>query len=188
MCQCWRHPGIRPRSTCVSGLRRPTLNRLAQDRARAYPEHEVDDKIVEMLAADAKTPGGSRVSPPISDPTTIDEAPNPALVILGPAFPHSGRGAGKSLATDTAIDVLTRCRASQRKYRNTLLFTSADKAPLGAAREAMRRSMAWASIVADTRMMQQQLTQGQADDARKPGRIKKIWLKFENDWSPTSLG
>jgi hypothetical protein len=69
------------------------LNRLAEDRARAYQDHEVDDKIVEMLAAHAKTQGSfSRVSPPIRDPTTIDEAPNLALVILGPAFPHSGVG------------------------------------------------------------------------------------------------
>jgi hypothetical protein len=98
------------------------LNRLTEDRARSYQDHEVDDKIVEMLAADAKTQGGfSRMSPPIRDPTTIDEAPNLALVILGPAFPHSGRGVGQSLATDTATDVLTRCRASQPKYRNTLL-------------------------------------------------------------------
>jgi hypothetical protein len=71
----------------------PILNRLAEDRARAYQDHEVDDKIVEMLAAHAKTQGSfSRVSPPIRDPTTIDKAPNLALVILGPAFPHSGRG------------------------------------------------------------------------------------------------
>jgi hypothetical protein len=70
----------------------PILNRLAEDCARAYQDHEVDDKIVEMLAADAKTQGRfSRVSPPMRDPTTIDEAPNLALVILGPAFPHSGR-------------------------------------------------------------------------------------------------
>jgi hypothetical protein len=82
------------------------LNRLTEDRARSYQDHEVDDKIVEMLAADAKTQGGfSRVSPPIRDPTTIDEAPNLALVILGPAFPHSGRGVGQSLTTDTATDV-----------------------------------------------------------------------------------
>jgi len=53
--------------------------------------------------------------------------------------PHAGRGVGKSLATDVATDVLTRCRASQRKYRNTLLFVAADEAQLGTARESMRR-------------------------------------------------
>ena len=58
-----------------------------------------------------------------------------------------------------------RCRASQRRFRNTLLFVAADEAQLATAREAMRRSMAWASIVADERL-QEQLTQAQAADAK----------------------
>ncbi len=72
--------------------------------------------------------------------------------------------------TDVATDVLTRCRASQRKYRNTLLFVAADEAQLGTARESMRRSLAWASITSDTRLMQQQLTQGQAADAQEKAK------------------
>ena len=152
----------------------PTLNRLAEDRARAFPDHEVDDAIVKMLAEDAGTRGGfSRVFPPTDDPTTIDEAPILSLAILGPSTPHAGRGVAKSLATDTVTDVLTRCRASQRKYRNTLLFVAADEAQLATARDATRRSMAWASIVNDTRFMQQQLTQGQAADAQEKARNNK---------------
>jgi hypothetical protein len=152
----------------------PTLNRLAEDRARAFPDHEVDDAIVKMLAEDAQTRGGfSRVFPPTDDPTTIDEAPNLSLAILGPSTPHAGRGVAKSRATDTVTDVLTRCRASQRKYRNTLLFVAADEAQLVTAREAMRRSMAWATIIGDVRFMQQQLTQGQAADAQEKARNNK---------------
>ena len=152
----------------------PTLNRLAEDRARAFPDHEVDDAIIKMLAEDAATRGGfSRVFPPTDDPTTIDEAPILSLAILGPSTPHAGRGVAKSLATDTVTDVLTRCRASQRKYRNTLLFVAADEAQLATAGDATRRSMAWASIVNDTRFMQQQLTQGQAADAQEKARNNK---------------
>jgi hypothetical protein len=152
----------------------PTLNRLAEDRARAFPDHEVDEAIVKMLAEDAGTRGGfNRVFPPTDDPTTIDEAPIVSLAILGPSAPHAGRGVGKSLATDTVTDVLTRCRASQRKYRNTLLFVAADEAQLATARDAMRRSMAWASITGDTRFMQQQLTQGQATDAQEKARTNR---------------
>ena len=74
----------------------PTLNRLAEDRARAFPDHEVDDAIIKMLAEDAGTHGGfSRVFPPTDDPTTIDEAPTLSLVILGPSTPHAGRGVGQ---------------------------------------------------------------------------------------------
>jgi len=154
----------------------PTLNRLADERARALPEHEVDDAITKMLTEDAGTRGGfNRVFPPTDDPTTIDEAPILSLAILGPSTPHAGRGVSKSLATDVVTDVLTRCRSSQRKYRNTLLFVAADEAQLATAREVMRKSLAWASIICDTRMMQQQLTQGQAADAqeRRPARTEK---------------
>ena len=57
-----------------------------------------------------------------------------------------------------------RCRASQRRFRNTLLFVAPDETQLGNAREVMRKALAWKSIVEDSRI-QQQLTQGQATDA-----------------------
>lgn len=57
-----------------------------------------------------------------------------------------------------------RCRASQRRFRNTLIFVAADEASLGTAREVMRKALAWRSIAHDGRL-QQQLTQAQAADA-----------------------
>src|SRR6202012_6002824 len=117
------------------------------------------------LSDDAKIKGGFfRVFAAPDDPTSIDEAEAASLVILGPLSPHSGRGALKSPATDGASDALMRCRASQRRLRNTLLFVAPDEAQLGNAREVMRKAMAWQSIVKDGRL-QQQLTQGQATDA-----------------------
>jgi hypothetical protein len=72
----------------------PTLNRLAEDRAKSIPPHEVDDEIVAVLREDAKIKGGfHRVFGAPND--SIDEADALSLVILGPATPHSGRGAGK---------------------------------------------------------------------------------------------
>jgi hypothetical protein len=143
----------------------PTLNRLADDRAKAFPEHEVDAEIIRVLNDDAKIKGGFyRVFAAPDDPTSIDEAEAVSLVILSPSTPHSGKGASKSLATDGASDALMRCRASQRRFRNTLLFIAPDEAQLGNAREVMRKALAWKSIVDDDRV-QQQLTQGQATDA-----------------------
>jgi hypothetical protein len=151
----------------------PTLNRLAEDRAQALPQHEVDAAIAQVLTEDARHPGGfHRVFAAPDDPITVDEAPALSLVILGPSMPHAGRGVAKSFATVAVTDGLTRCRASQRRLRNTLLYVAADEALLGTAREAMRRSLAWASI-ADDRRLQDQLTQAQAADARdkaKTGR------------------
>jgi hypothetical protein len=87
-------------------------------------------------------------------------------------MPHAGKGASKSLATDAASDALMRCRASQRRFRNTLLFVAPDEAQLGNAREVMRKALAWKSIVDDGRL-QQQLTQGQATDARDKAKSNR---------------
>ena len=113
--------------------------------------------------------GFQRVYAAPDDPTSIDEASSLSLVIMGPSAFHSGKGAAKSLATDAVADALTRCRAAQRRFRNTLLFSVADEGLLGTAREAMRRSLAWSSIVADKRL-QEQMTQIQAIDAREKAK------------------
>jgi hypothetical protein len=144
----------------------PTLNRLADDRAKALADHEVDAEIVRLLRADATTKGGfHRVFAAPDDPVAVDEAQAISLVILGPAFAHAGRGVAKSAATDAVSDTLTRCRASQRRLRNTLLFVTADEAHLTNAREVVRKALAWESIVKDDRL-QQHMTQSQAADAK----------------------
>lgn len=148
----------------------PTLNRLADDKAKSWPAHQVDEQISEVLRGDTKQKGsfhGIYAVP--DDPVTIDEAKALSLVILGPATPHAGKGVGKSAATDTVTHTLMRCRSGQRRFRNTLLFVAADEALLDTAREAMRRAMAWESIVKDERL-QQQLTQAQITDARNKAR------------------
>ncbi len=152
----------------------PTLNRLAEGSRRALPAHEVDAAIAEVLREDAKSKGRfHRVFAVPDDPTAIDEAEAVSLVILGPATPHVGRGAGKSAATDAVTDTLMRCRSAQRTFRNTLLFVAADEAQLATAREAMRRALAWESIGGDPRRsrrvdkrLQDQMTQAQLADAR----------------------
>jgi len=143
----------------------PTLNRMADDRAQGFAGHEVDARIVEVLTEDARSKGGfHRVFAAPDDPIAVDEAEALSLVILGPATPHAGRAAAKSPATDAAAEALTRCRAGQRRFRNTLYFVAPDEALLSTAREATRRAMAWADIAADRRL-QEQLPPSQMRDA-----------------------
>jgi hypothetical protein len=143
----------------------PTLNREADNRAKALPDHEVDAAIVEILREDAKIKGGfHRVHAAPDDPIAIDETASLSLVIFGPATPHSGKGAIRSAATDAATETLTRCRTSQLMFRNTLIFVAPDEASLENARQVMRKALAWRSIVDDERLVQQ-LTQAQVTDA-----------------------
>lgn len=150
-----------------------TLNRVADDRAKALAEHEVDAAIADILRADASSKGGfHRVFATPDDPSAIDEATAISLVILGPSAPHAGKGAAKSRATDTATDATLRCRASQRRFRNTLIFVAADEAQLATAREVVRKAMAWDGIVKDDRLTQQ-LTKAQIDDAKEKAKTSR---------------
>lgn len=148
----------------------PTLNRLAEERAKALLSrpHEVDAEIVRLLGADAGQKGGfQRVHAAPDDPTAIDEAQAIALVILGPATPHAGKGGEKSRARDAVAETLQRCRASQRKYRNTLIFVAADEANLATARDVTAKALAWDSIVRDTRLKDQMTNAQEADALEK---------------------
>ena len=149
----------------------PTLNRLAEERAKALHVHDVDAEIVKLLLADASSKGGfHRVYAAPDDPIAIDEAQAMSLVVLGPAYTHSGRGAGKTAGTDGVSETLMRCRASQRRFRNTLIFVAPDEANLDSGREVVRRALAWRSIEGDKRL-QEQMTQAQAADARDKARL-----------------
>jgi hypothetical protein len=104
--------------------------------------------------------------------TQIDEVSALSVVVLGPSTAHSGRAATPSAATAAVSDALSRCRSSQRRCRNTLIFVAADEGLLATAREAMRRAMAWADITGDERL-QKQLTQSQAAAAQDSAKTSK---------------
>jgi predicted AAA+ superfamily ATPase len=151
----------------------PTLNRMADERARGFANHEVDADIVKLLTGDARTKGGfHRVFAAPDDPTTIDEAESLSLVMLAPSTAHAGKAAAKSPATDAVTETLTRCRAGQRRYRNTLFFVAADDGMLATAREATRRAMAWAEIAGDQRL-KDQLPPAQMRDAAEKAKAAR---------------
>jgi hypothetical protein len=163
----------------------PTLNRLADERAKALPEHEVDTAIIKLLTEDSRSKGSfHNVYPAPDDPVDIDEAQGLALVILGPAMPHSGKGAVKSPASDAVNDTLMRCRASQRRFRNMLIFVAADEASLGTAREVMRKAISWDEIAKDKRLGSQLTTAQLADAGEKAKTNRDAALKaVRTAWS-----
>jgi uncharacterized protein len=158
----------------------PTLNRLADDRAKAYADHAVDAEIVEVLTKNARFKSGfHRVFAAPDDPISIDEVEALSLVILGPSTPHTGKAAVKSRATETVVETLTRCRSAQRRYLNRLIFVAADEALLATARDATRRAMAWREVASDRRLQNQLPPSQMADAASKAsaagdGSVKAI--------------
>lgn len=149
----------------------PTVNKLAEDRARTLPPEEVDAEIVRVLREDTKARRPfARVHAAPDDPAGVDDTPELGLLILGPAHPHAGRGAADSAATQAVTEVLMRHGASQRSRRNMLVFLAADVGLLEAARVATRKALAWRSIVRDIGDSALVLTGTQERDAREKER------------------
>jgi Protein of unknown function (DUF499) len=107
----------------------PTLNREADNRAKALPDHEVDAAIVETIHDDAKIKGGfHRVHAAPDEPTAIDEAASLSLVILGPSVPHVSAiprrpqshagGRARDLAR-VLLGAAHRCQREIRQYRSS---------------------------------------------------------------------
>lgn len=151
----------------------PTLNRLADEMAKALPAHDVDDEIVRMLHDEARTRDRfAKVFAAPDDASSIDEANALSLVVLDPKAVHSGRGPVQSAATEAVNEGLTRCRTAQRRYRNSLFYVAPDEAQLATAREVVRRAKAWAQIVDDKRL-RREMTEAQSDDAKDKARSQK---------------
>lgn len=148
----------------------PTLNRLADERARALDAHKVDEEIVKVLQVE-KAGNFARLFAAPDDPSTIDEATALSLVILKPASTHT-KGQKASAGIDAATDALMRCRSSQRRYRNTLVFAAADGTALDNAREVMRKALGWSSINADT-VVRGSMTTSQVKDVEERTKSTK---------------
>jgi predicted AAA+ superfamily ATPase len=128
----------------------PTVTKIAEDRAEQLKREpdRVTREIERRVRADLREMGDfSRIHPfPQSSQDVPDEL-DARLVVLGPTTPHT-RDAD-SPALEAAKEILDSHGSAPRLYRNTLLFLAADKARLQDLDEAVRRYLAWESILLD---------------------------------------
>jgi uncharacterized protein len=128
---------------------RPTITRLAADRAAQYERRPdvVEDEIIERLREATRRDRGEFAgvhAAPDSSGDVPDEK-SCRLVILKPSTPHKVRN-GESKALQTAKEILERRGNSPRLYRNMLVFMAADTERLAELEQAVRMWMAWTSI------------------------------------------
>lgn len=132
--------------------RSPSINRLASDRASVQEEALVVLEIDKLLGGYVRSlkdkgPFGSIQLTPGGSADVPDEAEGVRLVVLGYSHPHNGKSGSSAFAE--AKDVfLTRGKAP-RVYRNTLVFLAADQTAAAGVNEAMRKKLAWESILGD---------------------------------------
>ena len=128
----------------------PTVTKLAEDRAeqmRRNPDRIVQE-IGDRMRADLRQFGDfSRVHAWPHSGHDVPDDTDARLVVLGIEHPYA-RG-GESTAEKQALEILESRGTTPRLYRNTLVFLAADATRLQELDEAVRRFLAWESIVAE---------------------------------------
>ena len=164
----------------------PTVTKLAEDRAEQL-KRDPDKVAAELYArvrADLKKPGDfARVHPLPRSGADVPDDLEARLVVLPPEHPYS-KDEGNA-AEKAARAILESRGNTPRLYRNTLVFLAADKVRLQDLDEALRKYLAWASILAEKEALdlspfqvRQAETQKQAADAAVTARLPETyqWL------------
>ena len=176
---------------------KPTLNKLAADRARDVSDEAADRRITQILRDEQRSRAGfPRVHAAPDNLTDIEDRRATALVILPPSAPHDASIGSRSLAEIAAREALERRGSGQRKYRNALVFAAPDATNIDAARQNAKRERAWQSILNDVDL-RDNLTRAQTSDAETQARrsreallrsIRSAWVHVLHPAPPEEVG
>ncbi|MFZ1058063.1 MAG: Swt1 family HEPN domain-containing protein, partial [Candidatus Rokuibacteriota bacterium] len=128
----------------------PTVTKLAEDRAEQLKRNPdaVAQELDKRLRADLRRTGDfSRVHPLPQSGQDVPDDMDARLVVLGTDHPYS-KDAGS--AAEAAARAIFESRGNTpRLFRNTLVFLAVDQTRLQDLDEAVRRYLAWESILAE---------------------------------------
>lgn len=124
---------------------RPSVNRLAADRAEQYRAEDIFDEIVRRLKSNRQIGefAGVHIAPNTNQ--DVPDVQETRLVILSPSYPHSSK-LNPSAATEECNKILEFRGTANRVNRNCLIFLAADKERLVDLERSIRQAMAWQSI------------------------------------------
>jgi predicted AAA+ superfamily ATPase len=132
----------------------PTVTKLAEDRAEQYriPGGAVHDDVIKeldrRLKSNLQNRGDfSRVHPLPASGADVTDDLDARLVVLGVDNPYAKDGGSPAEAAAKAI--LESRGAGPRVFRNTLVFLAADRARFQDLEEAIRKFLAWESILGE---------------------------------------
>jgi predicted AAA+ superfamily ATPase len=174
----------------------PTVTKLAEDRAeqlRRDPD-AVAQELDERLRTNLRNTGDfRRVHPLPRSGTDVPDDLDARLVVLPPDHPYSKEVGNPA---ETAAQAILESRGNApRLYRNTLVFLAADKVRLQDLDDAVRRFLAWRSVLAekeslnlDPHQVRQAETQHQAADGAVSARLPETyqWMLVPEQPDPQS--
>ena len=174
----------------------PTVTKLAEDRAdqlKRDPD-KVAKQLEERLRANVQKTGDfSRIHPLPHTGADVPDDLDTRLVVL--AAEHSYSKEGGSPAETAAKAILELRGNTPRLYRNTLVFLAADRMRLQDLDEALRKYLAWSSILAekeplnlDPHQVRQAETQKQAADGTVTAQLPETyqWVLVPEQKTPQS--
>jgi predicted AAA+ superfamily ATPase len=172
----------------------PTVTKLAEDRAERLNRDpdKVAKELDDRLRADLRKTGDfSRIHPLPRSGADVPDDLDARLVVLSSEHPYSKESGN---AAETAARAILESRGNTpRLYRNTLVFLAADKARLQDLDEAVRRFLAWKSILDERKALnldphqeQQGENQKQAADGAVTARLPETyqWLLVPEQANP----
>jgi predicted AAA+ superfamily ATPase len=147
----------------------PTVTKLAEDRAEQLKRDpdKVAQELDDRLRADLRKMGDfSRIHALPRSGADVPDDLDARLVVLPADHPYSKE---PSSAAETAARAILESRGNTpRLYRNTLVFLAADKVRLQDLDEAVRKFLAWASILNEKKALNLDPHQeGQAENQRQ---------------------
>ncbi|MGC8967893.1 MAG: Swt1 family HEPN domain-containing protein [Thermus sp.] len=147
---------------------RPSLNRVAQDRAAALSREDALMELEARLRAWArKRPAlfqGVHAAPRGSE--EVPDEPALRLLVLSPRAPYAKGG---SEAERLSREILEKRGLALRRYRNLLLFLAPDATLAPDLEEAARQYLAWRSIYED----RESLNLGAGDVRQVESRLRQ---------------
>jgi hypothetical protein len=175
---------------------KPTVTKLAEDRAEQLKRDpdKVTEELDERLRADLRKTGDfSRIHPMPRSGADVPDDLDARLVVLPAEHPYTKEPGN---AAEMAARAILETRGNTpRLYRNTLVFLAADKVRLQDLHEAVRRFLAWKSILAeketlnlDPHQVRQAETQKQTADGAVTARVPETyqWLLVPEQADSTS--
>jgi hypothetical protein len=145
---------------------RPSVNRIAADRAERIDPGDVEEEIVSRLRKikDRGDLTGLHVATNTPGADVPDEQ-SVRLVILRPEHTHH-KDAKDSSALEKAREILEQRGSGPRIYRNMLVFLAADKKRVVELEQAVRHYLAWKSIKDDRENLNLDAFQSKQVDTR----------------------
>jgi len=125
---------------------RPTVNRMAQERAQHFREEDIVQAVHDRVRAVRRASNefaAAHVAPASSGDVTDEQRVR--VVVLGVDCPHKRTSAG-TRALEVVADIFENRGNAPRLYRNMLVFIAPDEDDAAALKQAMREYLAWDSI------------------------------------------